>query len=130
MDMYSSLTGFLRRKVQDEVIEYGSKPTPRQAESINKARINLRDRITNHSKRRPRFMAQIAEQGLDNDIAGLPSTIGEPRMAWDRAMQQSRGFGVVALPPILTNGRLTVCVIFVDFLCISHNWFSLANGVV
>ncbi|CAE6527007.1 unnamed protein product [Rhizoctonia solani] len=65
------------RNLQDQVKGCGSSPTPRQAESINKARINLRDRIVQHNKRRTRFMTQLAEHELDSP-ASSSSTIGEP----------------------------------------------------
>lgn len=41
-------------------------PTPRQAESQNNSRMNLRDQIVQHHNRRPQFMSALGDQEPDH----------------------------------------------------------------
>jgi hypothetical protein len=66
-----------RRRVHDEAKEIGRNPTPRQSESLNKQRLNLRDRIAQHQKRRPQFMLSLVEQEPDHPCY-VPPTDDEP----------------------------------------------------
>jgi hypothetical protein len=51
----------------------GHNPTPRQSESLNKQRLNLRDRIAQHQTRRPQFMASLVEQEPDHPCYVRPT---------------------------------------------------------
>ncbi|KAG8744966.1 hypothetical protein FRC12_014689 [Ceratobasidium sp. 428] len=61
------------RNIRDEAQEIGQNPTPRQAESLNKQRLNLRDRITQFQKRGVSFMGVLSEQEPDH-----PDLIAHP----------------------------------------------------
>jgi hypothetical protein len=55
----------------------GPNPTPRQSDSINKQRINLRDRILQHQKRLPQYMALLEDQE-PNHVDRQPPPDDEP----------------------------------------------------
>jgi hypothetical protein len=73
---YNPIISFYRRRIEEEAREHAD-PTPRQADSLNKQRISLRDRIERHQKQRPRFMGILVSQEPDHlDIS--PPINNEP----------------------------------------------------
>lgn len=50
---------FLRRKVNDEAKEIGKSPTPRQADTLNRKRMAIYDRVLEHNKKSLLYLAQL-----------------------------------------------------------------------
>jgi hypothetical protein len=73
---YEILTSFFRHRIEGEATEHAN-PTPRQAESLNKQRISLRNRVERHQKQRARFMGVLASQEPDHPNV-LPPIDDEP----------------------------------------------------
>ncbi|KAG8719736.1 hypothetical protein FRC09_010686 [Ceratobasidium sp. 395] len=61
------------RNLQDEVREIGPNPTPRQADSINKQRLSLRDQLIEHHKRQSQYMGDLADQEPDHPNRMTPA---------------------------------------------------------
>ncbi|KAG8723743.1 hypothetical protein FRC09_001950 [Ceratobasidium sp. 395] len=61
------------RNLQDEVNDIGPNPTPRQADSINKQRLSLRDQLVEHHKRQSQYMGTLADEEPDHPDQTTPA---------------------------------------------------------
>ncbi|KAG9126397.1 hypothetical protein FRC07_003581 [Ceratobasidium sp. 392] len=61
------------RKIEEEAKELGPNPATRQANSLNKQRMNLRDRILEHQKKRVGYMGMLSGQEPDHPKPAAPN---------------------------------------------------------